>query len=72
MHYDLNITFGKSKIMAFGDDAPIVPLKINDEIEAVNQFIYLVSLITSDNKCFAEIRRWIGIASGALSNLQKI
>ena len=27
MPYDLNINIGKTKIMVFGDDAPIVPLK---------------------------------------------
>ena len=73
MHYDLNINTGKTKIMVFGDDTPIVPLKINnEEIETANQFIYLGSFITSDNDCSAKIKRQIGITSGALDNLQKI
>ena len=58
--------------MVFGDGAPVVPFKINnEEIETVNQFLYLGSLITSDKDCSAEIRRRIGIASRALDNFQK-
>lgn len=73
MRYDLNIDIGKTKIMVFVDDIPTALLKINnEETETVNQFIYLDSLITSDNDCSAEIRRRIGIASGALHNLRKI
>ena len=73
MWYDLNINIEKNKIMVFGDDALILPLTINhEEIETVNQFIYLGSLISLDNGCDAEIRRRIGIASRALDNLQKL
>ena len=73
MRYDLNIDIGKTKIMVFVDDIPIVLLKVNnEETETVNQFIYLDSLITSDNDCSAEIRRLTEITSGALTNLQKI
>lgn len=43
--------------MILGDDAPIVPLKIKvEEIETVNQFIYLGSLISLHKDCSAEIR----------------
>ena len=73
MRYDLNIDIGKTKIMVFVDDIPIALLKINnEETETVNQFIYLDSLITSDNDCSAEIRRLIESTSGALTKLQKI
>ena len=73
MRYDLNIDIGKTKIMVFVDDIPTALLKINnEETETVNQFIYLDSLITSDNDCSAEIRRLTEITSGTLTNLQKI
>ena len=73
MRYDLNIDIGKTKIMVFVDDIPTALLKINnEETETVNQFIYLDSLITSDNDCSAEIRRLIESTSGALTKLQKI
>ena len=73
MRYDLNIDIGKTKIMVFVDDIPIALLKVNnEETETVNQFIYLDSLITSDNDCSAEIRRLTEITSEALTNLQKI
>ena len=73
MRYDLNIDIGKTKIMVFVDDIPIALLKVNnEETETVNQFIYLDSLITSDNDCSAEIRRLIESTSGALTKLQKI
>ena len=51
--------------MLFGDDALIVPLKINNgEIERVNQLIYLDSLITSDKDCSAEIRMGLELLLG--------
>lgn len=65
MRYDLNIDIGKTKIMVFVDDIPIALLKVNnEETETVNQFIYLDSLITSDNDCSAEIRMGLELLLG--------
>lgn len=72
MCYNLTINIGKTKIMVLETMPQLHHSKEkNEEIETVNQFIN-GSLITSDNDCSAEIRRRIGIASGALHNLRKI
>ena len=61
----------------FGDKTPETALKkiskIDvEDIETLNQFVYLGSLITPDNDCFKEIRRRIVIENEALDGLQKI
>ena len=56
--------------MAFGEDTSDDSLKINnEEVEKVDHFVYLGSLITSGNNCTAEIKRRIGVTSGAIGNL---
>ena len=51
----LNLNTQKTKIMAFG---PITSWKIDEEtMEAVRDFIFMVSKITADGDCCHELKR---------------
>ena len=69
----LIVNVGKTKTMVFGDR------KIEQEIwvgrknvENVDKFEYLGSLITWDNNCSEEIRRRIGKAAGTMASLRHV
>ena len=74
--YGLKINVGKTKAMVFGnstDDNNNNNLSVGSEtIENVEGFVYLGSLLTSDNDCSKEIRRRIALASGTLGKFRKI
>ena len=60
----------KTKVMVMGKENSDANIQVEgEEIECVNQFIYLGSLISNDNDCSKEIKRRIGIAVGALGKL---
>ena len=69
----LRINRAKTKVMVFSDKHPTGMLRLEEEeIEWVEQFVYLGSLITSDNDCSKEIRRRIALATGAMAGFNKI
>jgi hypothetical protein len=69
----LRINIAKTKVMISGNQQMTGTLKLeHEEIESVDQFIYLGSLITWDNDDSKEIRRRIGVASGAMAGFSKI
>ena len=41
-------------------------------IEAVNEFIYLGSKLTSNGRCTPDVMRRIGIASSAMNDLSRV
>ena len=70
--YGLMINKGKTKVMVMGKDTR-ADIRIDGEnIEQVDQFVYLGSLITKDNNCSLEIKRRIGIAAGTYGSLNEI
>jgi hypothetical protein len=62
--YGIMINKEKTKVMAMGKDARADVTIAGQNIELVDKFIYLGSLITRDNNCSLEIKRRIGIAAG--------
>ena len=69
----LRINIAKTKAMISGNQQMTGTLKLeHEEIESVDQCIYLGSLITWDNDDSKEIRRRIGVASGAMAGFSKI
>ena len=68
--YGLQMNKKKTKVMVMGKENSDANIQVEgEEIECVNQFIYLGSLISNDNDCSKEIKRRIGIAVGALGKL---
>ena len=69
----LQVNIGKTKSMTFGRQHPPTPIKVEDkEVDTVEEFEYLGSLITRDNDCSKEIKRRIGKVYGALSGFNKL
>ena len=69
----LIVNVGKTKTMVFGDRKIEPEIQIEGKnIENVDKFEYLGSLITWDNNCSEEIRRRIGKAAGAMASLKHI
>ena len=63
----LQVNVGKTKSMTFREQHPPTPIKVEDkEVETVEEFEYLGSLITWDKDCSTEIKRRIGKAYGTL------
>ena len=63
----------QTKVMVFSEKHLTGAIRLEkEEIEWVEQFVYLGSLITSDNDCSKEIRRSIALATGALAGFNKI
>lgn len=55
---DVVVNIAKSKIVAFGRDLKEKNIKLKEiEIENVNKFIFIRSLLTWDNNCSKEIKR---------------
>lgn len=61
---------GKTKVMVMGDKADTE--LDGEKIECVDQFVYLGSLITSDNDCSKEIGRRIAIAQSSFASLNEL
>ncbi len=70
--YGLMINKEKTKVMVMGKDTRADIRIAGENIELVDQFVYLGSLITRDNNCSLEISRRIGIASGVYGELSEI
>jgi hypothetical protein len=68
----LQINVSKTKSMVFGRESIEQNLQLGQtEVENVQEFVYLGSLITWDNDCSKEIKNRIGKASGAMTKLRK-
>ena len=64
---------GKTKIMVFGERKIGQEIQIGSKnVENVDKFEYLGSLITWDNNCLEGIRRRIGKAAGTITSLRHI
>ena len=71
--FGLHINEGKTKAMVIGKNKDKMEIKINgQEIECVDKFVYLGSLITNDNSCSQEVKRRIAIAGEAFGSLNEI
>ena len=69
----LKINTTKTKTMVFGTPEQNFKLETGgEEIEDVDEFIYLGSLITKDNNCSKEINRRIALASGTVAGFKKV
>ena len=70
---NLKINIGKTKTMAFGKEEIEKNIKVRGEIiENVTEFVYLGSLLTSDNSCTKEIRRRINKAKEIMAGFNNI
>ena len=67
----LKINHAKTKLMVV-DRANKLQLTGALDLETVNDFVYLGSNISNTGSCEKEIRRRIGMAKSAMSQLQKI
>ena len=69
--FGMHINKEKTKVMVMGKtDRACIHIE-GENLECVDQFVYLGSLISRDNDCSKEIRRRIGIAGSALASLRK-
>jgi hypothetical protein len=69
----LNINIEKTKTMVFGKTEIEKEIVIQKKIiENVEEFIYLGSLLTSDNNCTKEIKRRIAKAKGVMTGFNTI
>ena len=70
----LRVSWIKTKIQAFGDilDAAVDSLPVAGEnVDVVETFTYLGSVIHRSTSCEAEVNRRLGLASGAMNSLDK-
>ena len=69
----LILNVGKTKTMAFSDRKIEQEIQIESKnVENVDKFEYLGSLLSWDNNCSEEIRRRIGKAAGAMASLRHV
>ncbi len=69
----MHLNKDKTKVMISGANSDKAEFQIESEkLERVDQFVYLGSLITSDNNCSKEIDRRIAIARGMFASLKEI
>ena len=69
----LIVNVGKTKTMVFGDRKIEQEIRVGRKnVENVDKFEYLWSLITWDNNCSEEIRRRIGKAAGTMASLRHV
>ena len=67
------VNVGKTKTMVLGDRKIEQEIQIGGKnVENIDRFEYLGSLITWDNNCSEEIRRRIGKAAGTMASLRHI
>ena len=69
--FGLHINKGKTKVMVMGNTNTGHIYLNSEELEYINQFVYLGSLISRNNDCSKEIQR-IGIANSAFASLATI
>ena len=65
----LKLNIQKSKTMASG---PITLWQIGEKVEAVTDFIFLGSKITTDGECSHEIKRCLLLGNKVMTNLDSI
>ena len=65
----LKLVIQKTKIMAYG---PITSWQIEEKVEAVTDFLFLDSRITTDSDCSHEINRHLLLGRKAMTNLDRI
>ena len=65
----LKLVIQKTKIMAYG---PITSWQIEEKVEAVTDFLFLDSRITTDSDCSHEINRRLFLGRKAMTNLDSI
>jgi len=71
--FSLRINDQKMKVMTVGKSCDQIKVKLEEQkLEQVSEFVYLGSLITEDEKCTAEVKRRIGLASGMNGRFGKI
>ncbi len=68
----LRINYKKTKLMTIDKDGLLPNEKITTDIERVDQFVYLGSLITNNGGCEQEIRKRIIMTKTAMTRLDKI
>ena len=69
----LKINIGKTKTMVFGKESLANKVEIDGmQIDNVNEFVYLGSLLTWDNDCSKEIKRRLYKAMGAMAGFSTI
>ena len=69
----LTVDVGKTKTMVLGDRKIEQEIQIGGKnVQNVDKFEYLGSLITWDNNCSEEIRRRIGNAAGTMASLRHV
>ena len=70
----LRVSWIKTKIQAFGDllDAAVGSVPVGGEnVEVVDKFTYLGSVVHSSSECKADVERRLGLAWGAMNSLTK-
>ena len=70
----LRVSWIKTKIQAFGDlmDAAVGSVPVRGEnVEVVDKFTYLGSVIHSSSECGADVDRRLGLAWGTMNSLNK-
>ena len=66
----LKLSIQKTKIIAYG---PITSWQIEEEkVEAVTDFLFLDSRITTDSDCSHEMKRYLFLGRKAMANLDSI
>jgi len=69
----LKINIGKTKTMVFGKESLANKVEIDGmQIDNVNEFVYLGSLLTWDNDCSKEMKRRLDKAIGAMAGFSTI
>ena len=69
----LNVSWTKTKIQSTGGNLALNNITVDGQvIEAVDEFIYLGSKLTSDGRCSPDILRRIGIASSSMNDLNHV
>ena len=69
----LNVSWSKTKTQSTGGNLPLSNIVVDGQtIEAVDEFIYLGSKLTSDGRCTPDVLRRIGIASSAMNDLSRV
>ena len=69
----LRLNVAKTKFMVIGDDGNNTPLLVDGQnVDQIQQFNFLGSLITQEGGCQTEIRRRLAMARSAMTQLSKI
>ena len=69
----LNVSWAKTKIQRTGGKLTLHNTVVDGQtVEAVDEFIYLGSKLTSDGRCIPDILRRIGITSASMNDLNHV